>query len=294
MLDNQVGVGLRPTHYPHLLEKPRTGVGWFEAISENYMDSEGRPLEVLQAIRSDYPVALHGVSLSIGLRPDPKDTGGLEAHRRQRSRYLHNLKTLVDRIEPFLVSDHLCWTGVPGGNIHDLLPVPFTGESLEWIVEQLDLVQATLGRTFVLENASSYLTYATSTYTEWDFLVEVVRRSGCRLLLDVNNVYVSARNHGFDARTYLDAIPSEAVAQIHLAGHTDCGTHLFDTHSTRVCDEVWDLFDYVIRRLPEVPVLIEWDDDIPPFAVLEEEAAKAAAICYRHHGESAPLAASAG
>ncbi|HYC00799.1 MAG TPA: DUF692 domain-containing protein [Candidatus Limnocylindrales bacterium] len=277
---NAVGVGLRPVHYPCLLERPRTAVTWFEAISENYMDSHGRPLQVLERIRADFPIALHGVSLSIGYRPTAQ---AADAFAELRARYLRKLAALADRIDPFLVSDHLCWTGIAGANVHDLLPTPLTDEALAWIVEQIDEVQGALGRSIVLENVSSYLTYASSTWTEWDFLAEVARRSGCGILLDVNNVYVSARNHGFDARAYLDAIPPASVAQIHLAGHTDMQAYLFDTHSRPVCAEVWELFDHVIARLPGVPVLIEWDDDIPEFPALEAEAQRAAAIARRHH-----------
>lgn len=275
---NPVGVGLRSEHYPHLLQRPRTTVAWFEAISENYMDTAGRPLSILEKIRSDHPVALHGVSLSIGYKPPAGDHAAAGAFGELRARYLSRLAALVERIDPFLVSDHLCWTGVPGGNVHDLLPTPFTDEALDWIVSQVGQVQDVLGRSIVLENVSSYLTWTASTRSEEDFLVEVARRSGCKILLDVNNVYVSARNHGFGAREYLDAIPAECVAQIHLAGHSDLGTHLFDTHSAPVCDEVWDLFSHVVARLPGVPVLIEWDAEIPPFERLEAEAATAASV----------------
>jgi uncharacterized protein len=256
------------------------------------MDTAGRPLAVLEKVRCDHPVALHGVSLSIGCKPPPGDRGAADTFRELRSRYLSRLSQLAYRIEPFLISDHLCWTGVPGGNLHDLLPTPFTDEALDWIVSQVDEVQHTLGRRLVLENVSSYLTWAQSTWREEDFLVEVARRSGCAILLDVNNVYVSARNHGFDARSYLDAIPAELVAQIHLAGHTDLGTHLFDTHSAPVCDDVWDLFAQTIARLPGVPVLIEWDAEIPEYARLEAEAATASAVaraaCDRAARNSAP------
>ncbi len=280
--DQPVGVGLRSEHYSHLLGGPRTTVAWFEAVSENYMDTAGRPLEVLERVRRDHPVALHGVSLSIGYKPAAP--GAATVLEEFRERYLSRLKSLAERIEPFLVSDHLCWTGVPGGNLHDLLPTPFTDEALDWIVEQVARVQDALGRRLVLENVSSYLTWKHSTWREEDFLVEVARRSGCGILLDVNNVYVSARNHGFDARAYLDAVPADFVEQIHLAGHTDCGTHLFDTHSEPVCDEVWSLFERVVARLPGVPVLIEWDADVPPFERLEEEASRAAAIARRARG----------
>jgi uncharacterized protein (UPF0276 family) len=280
---NPVGVGLRPVHYPHLTGKPRTTVAWFEAISENYMDSGGRPLSVLESVRSEHPVALHGVSLSIGYKPPAGDRAAADAHAALRRRYLARLAALAGRIEPFLVTDHLCWTGVPGGNVHDLLPTPFTDEALDWIVAQVDEVQAALGRRIALENVSSYLTWQSSTWREEEFLVEVARRSGCGILLDVNNVYVSARNHGFDARAYLDAIPAQHVAQIHLAGHTDMGTHLFDTHSAPVCGDVWDLYAHTIARMPGVPVLIEWDEDIPAFERLEEEAAAADRIARAAH-----------
>ncbi|HEY2774775.1 MAG TPA: DUF692 domain-containing protein [Candidatus Binatia bacterium] len=290
---NPVGVGLRAEHYPHLLERPRTTVAWFEAISENYMDTAGRPLSILETVRLDHPVALHGVSLSIGYRPDPSDSARRDALAALRTRYLERLGALIERIEPFLVSDHLCWTGVPGGNVHDLLPVPFTSEALAWIVQQVEFVQETLGRRIVLENVSSYLTWSASTMREEEFLAEVSRRSGCAVLLDVNNVYVSARNHGFDARSYLDAIPAASVAQIHLAGHTDMGTHLFDTHSAPVCDDVWALFEHTIARMPGVPVLIEWDADIPAYERLEAEAATADAVARRARAGAAAKDAAA-
>lgn len=240
------------------------------------MDTQGRPLAVLELIRRDYPVALHGVSLSIGLKPAEQDRAGHEQFQALRSRYLDRLAALIERVDPFLVSDHLCWTGVPGNNLHDLFPLVFNQESLDWVVAQVERVQDRLGRWIALENVSSYLVWKGSELEEQQFLVEVARRSGCKILLDVNNVYVSARNHGFDAVAYLDAVPSECVAQIHLAGHSDMGTHLFDTHSDHVSDEVWRLFEHVIPRMQDVPVLIEWDDEIPEFPVLEAEAAKAA------------------
>ncbi len=278
MILPKIGVGLRPTHYPYLLSKPATKVDWFEAISENYMDSQGRPIKVLETIRADYPVALHGVSLSIASR--------YSADHRINPEYLERLTALVDRIDPFIVSDHLCWTGLAGDNLHDLLPVPFTKEALDWIVGQVDIVQTALGRVIALENVSSYLTYTESTMSEWEFLVEVARRSGCKILFDINNVYVSAKNHAFDPITYVDAIPAELVGQIHLAGHTDLGTHLFDTHSRPVCEDVWTLFDRAMSTMADVPVLIEWDEDIPEFEVLEEEAVKARRICERRHRRS--------
>lgn len=273
-----VGVGLRREHFAHLLERPNTAVDWFEAISENYMDTGGRPISVLESIRRDYPVALHGVSLSIGRMPDPGDPGARALHRDSRLRYLRALRGLADRIDPFLVSDHLCWTGVPGANAHDLLPLPYTDEALAWVIEQVGEAQDLLGRRIVLENVSTYLAWESSTWREEDFLAEVSRRSGCGILLDVNNAYVNARNHGFNAGAWIRAIPADAVAQIHLAGHRDLGTHLYDTHSAPVCDEVWELFALASRRFPQAPVLVEWDEDIPGWERLEQEACRARTV----------------
>ncbi len=269
-----IGVGLRPTHYPYLEPRPQTKVSWFEAISENYMDTKGRPLDMLELIREDYPVALHGVSLSIA------SAEGI------RQNYLHNLRALVERIDPFIVSDHLCWTGLLQQNLHDLLPIPFTDETLNLIVNHVDKVQTCLGRQILLENVSTYLRVPDADWAEWDFLNELANRSGCRILLDINNLYVNAKNHQFDPYIFLEAIPTHVIGQIHLAGYTDMGTHLFDTHSKPVCPEVWDLFSSLIARAPEVPVLIEWDEDIPEFPQLEEEALKAAQIWKYHHGQT--------
>jgi len=269
-----IGVGLRPTHYPFLEPRPQTTVTWFEAISENYMDTKGRPLDMLELIREDYPVALHGVSLSIasaeGLRPN----------------YLHNLRALVERIDPFIVSDHLCWTGFHQQNLHDLLPIPFTDEALNLIVDHVDHVQTFLRRPILLENVSTYLRLPCGDYTEWEFLQAVADRSGCQILLDINNLYVNAWNHQFDPYRFLEGIPTHVIGQVHLAGYTDMGTHLFDTHSKPVYPEVWELFSSLIPRIPEVPVLIEWDEDIPEFPQLEEEALKAAHIWTYHHGQT--------
>ena len=270
---SRVGVGLRPTHYPYLLqETPNPTIRWFEAISENYMDSWGRPLDILELIRADYPVALHGVSLSIasarGLRPE----------------YLHKLKALKDRIQPFLVSDHLCWTGLQTANLHDLLPFPFTNEALHIICNHINQVQETLATPILLENVSTYLSFPDSLYFEWEFLTQVAKESGCKLLLDINNLYVNSQNHHFDPLTFLHAIHLELIGQVHLAGYTDMGTYLFDTHSKPVYPEVWELFSDFIARAPDVPVLIEWDDDIPEFPRLEEEAQKAATIWEHYHG----------
>ncbi|MBI3288730.1 MAG: DUF692 domain-containing protein [Elusimicrobia bacterium] len=271
MGEAMVGVGLRSAHFPRLLERPRTRVRWFEALSENYMDTEGRPLEVLRSIRADYPVALHGVSLSIG---------GVEG---PRSGYLERLKRLADRVDPFVVSDHLCFTGAHATNIHDLLPLPYTREAVKTVAANVARAQDVLGRAIALENVSSYLTYKVSEMTEWEFLVEVARRAGCKILLDVNNVFVSASNHGFRAEDYVDAIPAGLVAQLHLGGYTDMGTFLFDTHSRAPTDPVWELYRRVIRRMPDVPVLVEWDEDVPEWDGLEAQAVKAMDVAREAH-----------
>lgn len=269
--DAMVGVGLRSVHFPRLLDRPRTPVRWFEAISENYMDSAGRPLEVLKKIREDKPVALHGVSLSIG---------GVEG---PRPGYLAKLKALIGKIEPFLVTDHLCFTGAHATNIHDLLPLPYTEEAIQTVVSNVGKVQDFLGRPIALENVSSYLTYKDSEMREEEFLTVIAKRAGCKILLDVNNVYVSATNHGFKAEDYVDTIPSELIAQLHLGGYSDMGKFLFDTHSRAPTDPVWELYRRVIKRIPEVPVLIEWDEAVPDWDGLEKEAIKAIKIAKEAH-----------
>jgi uncharacterized protein (UPF0276 family) len=252
------GVGLRHEHFDRVLEGP-TRIDWFEVISENYMVKGGRPLQILDRVRRDYPVVLHGVSLSIG-SSDPLDKD-----------YLADLRRLIDRVEPAWVSDHLCWTGVGGHNSHDLLPLPYNEEALAHTIRRVQAVQDQLGRQIALENPSSYLTFAGSTLTEWDFLSQLAEGADCGILLDVNNVYVSAMNHGFDAATYLAAIPQHRVWQIHLAGHTDRGTHLLDSHSRPVCDAVWSLYRSAVRRFGDVATLVEWDEDSPALEVLEAE-----------------------
>ncbi len=259
------GVGLRREHFERVLGAP-TRVDWFEVISENFMVAGGRPPHVLERVRRDYPVALHGVSLSIGTT-DPLDRD-----------YLARLRALSERVEPAWVSDHLCWTSVGGHNSHDLLPLPYTEEALAHVVARVAAVQEALGRRIALENVSTYLQFAGSTLPEWEFLAEVARRADCGILLDVNNVYVSASNHGFDARAYIEAIPTERVWQIHLAGHTDRGTHRLDTHSRHVCAEVWELYRLATRRIGGVASLVEWDEDIPEWDVLEAESQRARAI----------------
>jgi len=262
------GVGLRREHFDRVLER-ETSIDWFEVISENFMVSGGRPLHVLDRVRRDYPMVLHGVSLSIGTT-DPL-----------RKDYLLDLARLVERVEPAWVSDHLCWTGVGGHNAHDLLPLPYTEESLAHVIDRVGSVQDQLGRQIALENVSTYLTFAGSSMNEWEFLAELAVRADCGILLDVNNVYVSAINHEFDPRVYLDAIPVDRVWQVHLAGHTDQGTHLLDTHSRPVCEEVWGLYRHAVARFGRVATLIEWDEDIPEWEVLEGECDTARAQAQR-------------
>ena len=249
------GVGLRREHYSHVLEQ-RPRMDWFEVISENFMVEGGRPLQVLERVRERYPIVLHGVSLSIG-STDPLNR-----------KYLRELKSLARRFVPAWVSDHLCWTGVGGKNLHDLLPLPYTEEAVRHVAKRIRRVQETLERHILIENVSSYLTFTDSTMPEWEFLATVAEESDCGILLDINNVFVSAFNHGFDAREYIDAIPVERVTQFHLAGHSDHGAYLLDTHDHPIRDEVWALYEHAVERFGAVPALIEWDDNIPHFDVL--------------------------
>ncbi len=259
------GVGLRRDHFERVLSGP-AGVDWFEAISENFMIEGGRPLDILTRIRERYPIVLHGVSLSIG-STDPLDEA-----------YLDRLDTLAKRFQPAWVSDHLCWTGVGGRQAHDLLPLPYTEQALAHVVGRVLRVQERLGRPIALENVSSYVAYRHSGMPEWEFLAEVAGRSGCGILLDINNIYVSARNHGFDPRAYLKGIPSGKVWQFHLAGHSNKGAYLLDTHDHAVIDDVWALYREAIVRFGPVSSLIEWDDRIPSFERLEQESQRARAI----------------
>jgi len=252
------GLGLRPEHYDEIVASPGK-VSWFEALSENYMVAGGMPLHWLDRIRRDYPMALHGVSLSIGTI-DPLDRG-----------YLAELKTLVDRVQPMWVSDHLCFTGLRGLNMHDLLPLPYTEEALDHVAERVMRVQDHLGRRLVLENVSSYVSYAASELTEWEFIAALCQRADCEILLDVNNVYVSAFNHEFDALTFLRGMPRQRVRQFHLAGHTHKGSHIIDTHDHPIVPDVWDLYAEAVKLFPGVPTMIERDADIPPYAELLAE-----------------------
>ena len=266
------GVGLRPTHFPYLQSNPDIEVKWFEAVSENYMASFGRPRLMLQKLRETYPIALHGVSMNL-LSAD-----GLNHN------YLKKLKMLVDDIDPFIVSDHLSWTGIKPSNIHDLLPFPFTKEALETVVNNIDHAQNVLGRTILIESVSTYMTFEQSEIAEWDFLIEAVKKTDAKLLLDVNNIYVSAINHKYDPIKYLEAIPVDLIKQIHLAGYTDMGDFLFDTHSKPVYPEVWDLFSRLIQKAPNIPFMMEWDEEIPEFQIVEKEVLKAISIWEEFHG----------
>jgi uncharacterized protein len=259
------GVGLRRQHYTHILEQ-RPAMDWFEVISENFMVAGGRALEVLAAVRDRHPLVLHGVSLSIG-STDPLDR-----------KYLANLRALARRFEPAWISDHLCWTGVAGHNLHDLLPLPYTAEVVRHVSQRIREVQEFLERPILLENVSSYLTFRDSTLSEWEFLRAVTEEADCGILLDINNIFVNAFNHRFSAEEYLDAIPVERVVQFHLAGHSDHGTHLLDTHDHPVREEVWALYQRAVRRFGAVSTLIEWDDNIPEFGVLAETAERARRI----------------
>lgn len=260
--DFGIGLGLRAVHFGYLLEH-FPAVDWFEIISENFMDSAGRPRYVLDQIAERYPVVMHGVSLSVG-STDPLNW-----------EYLTRLKQLADAVRPQWISDHLCWTGVLGLNTHDLLPLPFTGESLRHVIDRVRIIQDFLERPLILENPSSYVTFRVSTMPEWEFLSQVAEEADCGLLLDVNNVYVSSMNHDFDAADYIDRIPHSRVVQIHLAGHTNCGTHLIDTHDGPVIDPVWQLYRHAIQLTGPVSTLLEWDARIPSFPEMHAEALKA-------------------
>ncbi len=260
-----IGLGLRTAHYSTITaEKP--AVDWFEIISENYLGTQGRPLDFLDEISAAYPVVMHGVSLSIG-STDPLDFD-----------YLRELRALRDRVHARWVSDHLCWTGVAGRNTHDLLPMPYTEEALAHVAQRVRAVQDFLGAPLALENPSSYAEFTGDSMREWEFLGRLAEDADCALLLDVNNVYVSSRNHGFDPITYLNAIPFERVVQFHVAGHTDHGTHIIDSHIGPVLDPVWQLLAEAHGRTSGVPVLLEWDAEIPSLAETHAEALRARAF----------------
>jgi uncharacterized protein (UPF0276 family) len=257
-----LGVGLRTAHFSYLL-RHFPPVDWFEIISENFMDSGGRPRYVLEQIAERYPVVMHGVSLSIG-STDPLNFD-----------YLAKLKRLADGVKARWVSDHLCWTGVAGLNAHDLLPIPLNEETLAHVVRRVRTVQEYLERPLVLENPSSYVTFADSTMCEWEFLTRMAEEADCGLLLDVNNVYVSSVNHDFDPVEYIRSVPHRRVVQFHLAGHTDCGTHRIDTHDNHVIDPVWELYRLAHQCTAGAATLLEWDARIPEFPVVHAEVLKA-------------------
>ena len=259
------GLGLRPQHYREILDgTPK--VDWFEVISENYMIRGGQPLRMLDQIRERYPIVMHGVSLSIA------STAPLDLE------YLQRLKALAERANPRWISDHLCWTGVHGVNLYDLLPIPYTKEALDHVVQRVTQVQDFLDRRLTLENVSSYVTFGQSEMTEWEFVSEVATRADCWLLFDVNNVYVSAFNHGFDAGAFLRGVPRDRVVQFHVAGHSHEESHIIDTHDHPVCPEVWDLYRATVAHFGPVSTMIERDDNIPPLAELVDELNRAREI----------------
>jgi uncharacterized protein (UPF0276 family) len=252
------GLGLRTDHFVDVLEQ-QPAVDWFEILSENFMVAGGKPKHFLHRVRRDYPLVMHGVSLSIG------STDALDM------RYLQQLKELAAEVEPEWISDHLCWTSVGGVNSHDLLPLPYSEEAIEHVAARVRQVQDFLGRQILLENVSSYLTYVESGCSEWDFVSEVARRADCFILLDINNIYVSARNHGFEPMEYINAIDPERVRQFHLAGHSDYGDYVIDTHDHAVADPVWELYRKALQRFGAVSTMIERDDNIPPLQELVAE-----------------------
>lgn len=253
------GLGLRAPHALAVLET-RPPVGWFEILSDNYLNAHAGYLAYLEDVRAAYPLVMHGVSLSIG-STDPLDAA-----------YVHSLRRLADRLAVGWVSDHLCFTGIDRQYSHDLLPIPYTDEALRHLIPRIQQTQDILQRPLVLENASTYLEFAASVIPEPEFLAELCQRTGCGILLDLNNVYVSSHNHGWDAYAYIDAVPGERIVQYHLAGHSRQDGYLFDTHNTPVSDPVWDLYAYAVRRKGLKSTLIEWDDAIPPLATLLAEA----------------------
>jgi uncharacterized protein (UPF0276 family) len=260
------GVGLRRCHYARILDE-HPAIDWFEVISENFMVEGGRPLHVLEGVRSHYPIAMHGVSLSIG-STDPLNLV-----------YLKQLAATARRFEPAWVSDHLCWTGVGGHNLHDLLPLPYTDEAVRHVATRIREVQEILERTILIENVSSYMEFSCSRLSEWEFIRTVADEADCAILLDINNIFVNAFNHGFDAVRYVDYVPIERVVQFHLAGHSDHGTYLLDTHDHTIRPEVWELYEHAVGRFGRLPTLIEWDENIPEFEVLTATADEARRRC---------------
>jgi uncharacterized protein (UPF0276 family) len=268
------GLGLRTPHYEAILNEPHP-IDWLEVITENYLGLGGKPLDYLERIRGRFPLVMHGVSLSIG-STDPIDV-----------EYLKAVRTLAARIEPHWISDHLCWTGVDGRNLHDLLPLPYTEEALVNVAARVGQVQDALGRQILLENVSSYLSYHSDEMTEWEFLREVAARADCHILLDINNIYVSGVNHGFDPVKYLQAMPKSRVRQFHLAGHSNMGGHLIDTHDHPIVAPVWELYSQAVSLFGDVPAMIERDDNIPELHELVTELNMARAIAARNSRQAA-------
>ena len=260
------GLGLRAPHYEEILRDRPQNIDWFEIISENFLDAHEGYWDFLETLRSTYPFVMHGVSMSIG-GTDPFDAD-----------YIRKMKKLIEFLQPAWVSDHLCFTGINRHNTHDLLPIPLTEESLRHVTARIDEMQNHLNRKLVFENPSSYLEFAQSDIPEAEFMAAMAKSTGCGILLDVNNVYVSAFNHGFDAKAYIDAIPADAIAQIHLAGHDHRGTHIIDTHDRAVIDPVWDLYAYALRQKGFHSTMVEWDDRIPPLPELIAALDKARAV----------------
>lgn len=256
-----LGLGLRSQHFNHILEN-NPEVDWFEVISENFMDSYGRPRHVLKQIAERYPVVMHGVSLSIG-STDPLNM-----------EYLKSLKVLADEVQPAWISDHLCWTGVLTTNSHDLLPLPLNDESLQHVCDRIRKVQEYLERPLIVENPSTYASFKNSTIPEWEFLKLMTEETGCGLLLDVNNVYVSSFNNEFDPVEYIENLPHDRIVQMHLAGHQNCGDYIIDTHDREVTKAVWELFQLTYQKASEAAILLEWDGNIPEFDVYHSELMK--------------------
>ncbi len=262
------GLGLRTKHYKTIIEE-KPPIDWFEILTENYLVPGGKPLHYLHKICNDYPVVMHGVSLSIG---------SVDALDKQ---YLSQVKNLADQVEAKWISDHLCWTGMSGKNLHDLMPLPYTEEALAHVVTRIGQVQEILGRQLLIENPSSYLEFKQSTMSEWTFMQAMAEQAGCLILLDINNVYVSSVNHSFDPVTYINSIPVDRVQQIHLAGHLNLGTHIIDTHDQPIIDPVWELYEVAVKRFGKVSTMIERDDNIPPLKELQRELAQAKGISDR-------------
>lgn len=259
------GLGLRTDHYHDIIEQ-KPDLDWFEVLTENYLIPGGKPLYYLDKIKELYPMVMHGVSMSIG------STHPLDMN------YLAQVKNLAERVNAKWISDHLCWTGVHGKNMHDLLPLPYTEETLNHLVKRIKTVQDFLGRQILIENVSSYVTFSSSTMTEWEFLSELLKAADCYILLDINNIYVSSFNHGFDVMDFINGIPVERVKQFHLAGHTNNGDHIIDTHDHDVIEPVWELYEKALQRFGPVSTMIERDDHIPPLADLMQELTRARQI----------------